>query len=131
MKMTSWNLRENTMAMTAFNWIGRALLALLFILAGVGKITGYDKTLAYMATQGVPGFLLPAVIALELGGGLALLIGWRADIAAVLLAGFSIIAAVVFHRNFADQAQLTLFLKDFAIAGGLLFAVLAQSRTAK
>ena len=65
--MTSWNLRENMMAMTAFNWIGRALLALLFILAGVGKITGYDKTLAYMATQGVPGFLLPAVIALELG----------------------------------------------------------------
>ena len=129
--MTSWNLRENMMAMTAFNWIGRALLALLFILAGVGKITGYDKTLAYMATQGVPGFLLPAVIALELGGGLALLIGWRADIAAVLLAGFSIIAAVVFHRNFADQAQLTLFLKNFAIAGGLLFAVLAQSRTAK
>jgi putative oxidoreductase len=131
MKMTSWNLRENMTALTAADWIGRALLAVLFILAGVGKITGYNNTLAYMAAHGVPGFLLPAVIALELGGGLALLIGWRADIAAFLLAGFTIIAAVVFHINFGDQAQLTLFLKDFAIAGGLLLAVLAQSRKTK
>src|SRR5262245_12703919 len=129
--MASLNLGENTTVLTAINWIGRTLLALLFIVAGVGKITGYNNTLAYMTAFGVPGFLLPAVIALELGGGLALLIGWRADIAAFLLAGFSIIAAVIFHSNFGDRAQLTSFLKDFAIAGGLLLAVLAQSRKTK
>jgi putative oxidoreductase len=100
--------------------VGRALIGVLFVLAGVGKIPGYGATLAYMAAFGVPGFLLPAVIALEIGGGLALITGLYARPAAALLAGFCILAAVVFHRDLADRAQLTLFLKDFAIAGGLL-----------
>jgi putative oxidoreductase len=97
-------------------------------LAGIGKITGYANTLAYMAAYGAPGSLLPVVIALELGGGLTGLIRWCANRAAPLLAGITVIAAVVFHGNSAAQAQLSLFLKDFAIAGGLLLAAIAQSR---
>ncbi|NIP73929.1 MAG: DoxX family protein, partial [Gammaproteobacteria bacterium] len=64
---------------------GRALLALIFIISGLQKLTGYAGTQGYMEAMGVPGALLPLVIVVELGGGLALLIGWQARIAAFLL----------------------------------------------
>ncbi len=100
--------------------VGRVLLAVIFILAGWNKITGYDGTVAYMQSYGLPALLLPFVIVLELGGGLALLAGVLARWAALALALFSIAAAVIFHTNFADQTQMTMFLKNIAIAGGLL-----------
>jgi putative oxidoreductase len=99
---------------------GRFLLSLIFIVSGFGKITGYAGTQAYMESMGVPGALLPAVIALEILGGLAVILGWKTRIAAFLLAGFSLLSAVLFHANFGDQMQSIMFMKNLAIAGGFL-----------
>jgi putative oxidoreductase len=106
----------------------RALIAMLFILAGVAKILGPTPFLEHMAAYRVPGFFLPLVIALEIGAGVALLIGWRITWAAGALALFCIIAAVVFHLDFANRAERTLFFKDLAIAGGLLALALNAMR---
>lgn len=100
--------------------VARVLISAIFISAGYQKIIGYDGTLQYMASQGVPGFMLPAVIALELGGGLAILFGLFSRWAALGLAIFSVIAALIFHSNFADQGQTVNFMKNLAMAGGLL-----------
>jgi putative oxidoreductase len=102
---------------------GRILLASLFVLSGVSKLGAYAGTAAYMASLGVPGALLPLVIATELLGGLAIAFGWKTRITAFLLAGFTLIAAVVFHNNFADQIQMIMFLKNVSIAGGFLALV--------
>lgn len=99
---------------------GRALVALLFILGGLAKALGPQPFLEHMAAFGVPTFLLPAVIVLEIGAGIAVLIGWRLREAAGALAGFCLVAAVIFHHDFANKAERTLFFKDLAIAGGLL-----------
>jgi putative oxidoreductase len=100
--------------------VGRALVALLFILAGLAKALGPQPFLEHMAAFGVPSVLLPAVIVLEIGAGLAVLFGWRLREAAAALAGFSLLTAVIFHHDFANKAERTLFFKDLAIAGGLL-----------
>lgn len=100
--------------------VARILLAHIFILAGMNKIMGYAGTQGYMEMMGVPGMLLPLVIILELGGGLALVAGWQARWAAYALAGFSVISALIFHNNLADQVQMIMFMKNLAIAGGLL-----------
>ena len=73
-----------------------------------------------MESQGVPGALLPLVIALELGGGLAVLVGFRTRWASLALAGFTIVAAVLFHGASNDPMQAIMFWKNFAIAGGFL-----------
>jgi putative oxidoreductase len=99
---------------------GRALLSFIFISAGVSKIADYAATQGYMEGMGVPGGLLPLVIALELGAGTAVLLGWGARLGALALAGFSVAAAVLFHGDLADQLQSILFTKNLAIAGGLL-----------
>jgi putative oxidoreductase len=101
---------------------GRILIAALFLITGFGKIAGYAGTQAYMASQGVPGALLPLVIALELGGGLAIVAGYRTRIVAFVLAGFSIVAALIFHTS-GDQTQQLMLMKNFAIAGGFLLLV--------
>ena len=100
--------------------IGRLLMAQIFLIAGLGKIGNYAGTQAYMDAMGVPGMLLPLVILLEVGGGLALLLGWQTRWAVWALAGFSVIAAAIFHSNFGDQMQMIMFMKNLAIAGGLL-----------
>ena len=99
---------------------GRILLALMFLLAGISKITGYAGTAGYMASAGVPGALLPLVIALEVGGALVIIVGFQTRLVALALAGFSVVAAALFHSNFADQMQMTLFLKNVSVAGGFL-----------
>lgn len=99
---------------------GRILLALMFLLAGISKITGYAGTAGYMASAGVPGALLPLVIALEVGGALAIIVGFQTRLVALALAGFSVVAAALFHSNFADQMQMVMFLKNVAVAGGFL-----------
>lgn len=99
---------------------GRILLAAIFVPAGLNKIMQYEGTQAYMAAHGVPGALLPLVIALEVLGGLAVLVGWQTRVAAIALAVFSLAAAVLFHADFGDQTQMTMFLKNLAIAGGFL-----------
>ncbi len=107
--------------------VGRVLLALIFIVAGAQKITGYAGTQGYMEMMGVPGALLPLVILTELGGGIALLLGWQARIVAFLLAGFSILSGLIFHyfpslgmEGMEAQAQMISFMKNLSIAGGML-----------
>ncbi len=73
-----------------------------------------------MAAHHIPGVLLPLVIALELGAGLALLIGWQLSFAAGALALFCLATAFGFHIDLADKAERTLFFKDLALAGGLM-----------
>ena len=102
---------------------GRILLASLFLLAGLQKIGGYEGTLAYMASQGVPGFTLPIVIGLEVLGALAVIVGWHTRLVAFLLAGFSLVSAVLFHFQPDDAMQMTMLLKNVSIAGGFLLLV--------
>ncbi|KAF0191490.1 MAG: putative oxidoreductase [Gammaproteobacteria bacterium] len=99
---------------------GRVLLAHLFLLAGISKIGAYAGTQGYMESMGAPGALLPLVILTEVGGALALIVGWQTRWAAIALAGFSILSALMFHTNFSDQIQMIMFMKNGAIAGGLL-----------
>src|SRR5215471_15864709 len=100
--------------------VGRALIAMLFILAGVAKAIGPQPFLQHMAAFGVPSFLLPAVVVLEVGAGAALLLGWRLRDAAGALGIFCLLTALVFHHDLADKAERTLFFKDVALAGALL-----------
>lgn len=100
--------------------LARVLLSSLFLVAGLSKIGQYAGTQAYMASVGLPGSLLPLVILLEAGGALALIVGFQVRWVALALALFSIVSALLFHFNFADQIQSLMFLKNFSIAGGLL-----------
>jgi putative oxidoreductase len=107
--------------------IGRALLAIVFIPAGYSKIGGFAATAGYMASQGLPfvDLLLALTIALELGGGILLLVGWKARWIALALAGFTLLAAAVFHNYWAmpeaeQTMQQIMFMKNVGIAGGLL-----------
>jgi len=116
----------NTFFNKSATWIvplGRILIALIFIVTGFGKIGGYEATQGYMAAMGVPGELLPLVIALEIGGGILLVLGLFTRYVALALAGFSIVSAMLFHGNIADQTQQIMLMKNFAIAGGFLFLV--------
>jgi len=99
---------------------GRVGLSLIFIISGWGKIAAYAGTQQYMASAGLPGDLLPLVIVLELGGGLAILTGAFARWIALALAAFSLASAVVFHAHFDDAAQANNFWKNVAMAGGFL-----------
>lgn len=103
-----------------FSPVARILMAQIFLMAGLSKMGQYAGTQAYMDSMGVPGMLLPLVIMLEVGGALALIVGWQTRWAAIALAGFSAVSAVIFHANFADQVQMIMFMKNWAIAGGLL-----------
>jgi putative oxidoreductase len=103
-----------------FSLLGRIGLSLIFIISGWGKLAGYAATQGYMESMGVPGMLLPLVIALELGGGLAILAGLYTRWIAIALALFSIVAALIFHSNLGDPMQAILFWKNFALAGGFL-----------
>jgi putative oxidoreductase len=102
---------------------GRVFLAAIFLISGLGKIGAYAGMAAYMDSMGVPGALLPLVIATEVLGGVAIIIGWKTRIVAFLLAGFTLLSGVIFHSNFADQIQTVMFLKNIAIAGGFLLLV--------
>ena len=102
---------------------GRVLIATIFVISGFGKIGAYEATQGYMNAMGVPGMLLPLVIAFEITAGLAVIVGWRTQIAAFLLAGFCLVSAVLFHGDLSDQMQSILFWKNVAIAGGFLLLV--------
>ena len=103
--------------------IGRILISAIFLMAGISKISNYAGTQGYMESVGVPAALLPLVIALEILGAIAIIIGFKTRFAAFLLAGFSIMSALLFHNNMADQMQSILFMKNFAMAGGFMFLV--------
>lgn len=73
-----------------------------------------------MDAMGVPGMLLPLVIVLEVGGGLAIMAGWQTKLVSIALAAFTVVAAAIFHNNFSDQMQMIMFMKNIAIAGGFI-----------
>jgi putative oxidoreductase len=106
----------------AVPFVGRILVAAIFILSGLGKIAAPAATQGYIAAMGLPAPLLAYIgaIAIELGGGLLLLAGYRTRLIAAALALFSIVTAFIFHHALADQNQMIHFLKNFAMAGGLL-----------
>jgi putative oxidoreductase len=110
--------------------IARILLAQIFIVSGIGKIAAFAGTAAFMAGAGLPftPVLLTLTIALELGGGILLVLGWQARWIAVAFFGFTFLAAVIFHPFWnSDPAsalnQLNNFMKNLAIMGGMLYVV--------
>jgi putative oxidoreductase len=107
--------------------VARVLIALMFVIAGFGKLTGLEGTAGYIASKGLPLPWLMALAAgvLELVAGLALALGYRARVAALALALFTLVATVLFHNYWAapaDQAyvQQLMFMKNLAAIGGLL-----------
>ncbi len=99
---------------------GRILLGQMFLLAGINKMAAFGGTQAYMESMGVPGMLLIPVILLEVAGGLAVILGWQTRWASLALAGFTLIAAFIFHYDPANQMQMILFTKNLSITGGLI-----------
>lgn len=116
----------------ALNLLGRLMLVALFLPAGLSKLSAFEGTVGYIDSVGLP---LPAVAAalavvIEVGGSLALLLGFQTRIAAAVLAVFTLVASVFFHAFWAaapEQAfvQQLLFFKNIAVTGGLL--ILATS----
>lgn len=114
--------------------VGRILIAPLFLVSGFHKITGFSAVTGTMAKAGMPfpEVLLVGAIVLELGGGLMLLLGWHARWGALLLALFTVVATLMFHRFWALEAaqyrgQLNHFMKNLAILGGLCYVMAAGS----
>ena len=106
---------------------GRILLALMFVLAGFSKIAGFAGTVGYMQSKGMPAAELLAglTILLEIGGGLALMFGFMTRWAALALAGFTVIASLIFHNFWAvpeaqQMVQNLMFMKNLSVIGGLL-----------
>ncbi|MBX3717440.1 MAG: DoxX family protein [Burkholderiales bacterium] len=104
---------------------GRVGLGLLFVVSGFGKITGFAGTAGYMASKGMPmaEVLLVGAIAIELVGGLMLLAGFKARWAALAIAAFLVPTTLIFHSPVGPeaQAQMTQFLKNLSILGGMLY----------
>ena len=117
----------NTTVQDTAALIGRILLALIFIISGFGKITGYAGTAGYMASKGLPmvAILLPLTILVELGGGLLIALGWKARWAAAVIFLFIIPVTLVFHNPVGldaaqAQQQMINLLKNVSIMGGML-----------
>jgi putative oxidoreductase len=106
---------------------GRVMLSAMYVMGGYNKLMGFGSggTQKYMESQGVPGMLLPLVIATELGFGLMILFGFKTRIAAFMLAGFTLIAGLLFHYKPADPMQMIMFMKNIAITGGFLALMVA------
>jgi putative oxidoreductase len=105
--------------------IARILLVAIFLWSGVNKILHPAETQAYMAAFGMPltWFFLPAAIALELLGGLSVLLGIYPRLGAAALAFFTLITGFIFHSNFTDPLEQIMFMKNLAMVGGLLLVV--------
>jgi putative oxidoreductase len=113
------NGRNETLAAAA-DLIGRVLLVSLFLIEGVAKLQAYGLATRYAEAFGVPALLLPGAIAVELGCGLLVLLGWHTRLAALALAVFCVAIAVIFHTKFGDRNQALHFSKDIALAGAFL-----------
>jgi putative oxidoreductase len=103
-------------------FVGRLLLGAPFLMSGLGKLAAHSATVGFIASAGLPVAPLAFIVsvATEAGGGMLLLAGYRVRFASLALAIFSLVTAVFFHRNFADQNQMIHFLKNVMMAGGLL-----------
>ncbi|WP_207272167.1 DoxX family protein, partial [Pseudomonas sp. GW460-12-10-14-TSB1] len=105
--------------------IGRVLLSAIFILSGFSKVAAPAAMVGYIQSVGLPfpQLALGIAIAVELGGGLLLIAGYRTRLVALGLAVFSVATALAFHNNLGDQNQFIHFFKNIAMAGGLLQVV--------
>ncbi|MDG2473812.1 MAG: DoxX family protein [Paracoccaceae bacterium] len=103
--------------------VGRFLLAFIFFMSGISKITSYQNTAAWMESERLPGLFSLIVIPLEVLGGIAIIVGWNTRIVTSLLAGFCLLSGILFHGNFSDQGQMAMFMKNLAIAGGFLLLI--------
>ena len=103
----------------------RALMALIFLISGVGKLSAVVGTQGYMEAHGVPGILIWPAAALEIGGGILLIVGLWVQPLSLVLAGWCLLTAAIFHTAFADPTQVVMFLKNLTMAGG--FLLLAKS----
>lgn len=110
----STSLQSTTLA------IARTLMVVVFLLSGLSKIGSMDAIAAYMEMMGVPSLLLWPTIAFEIGSAALITLGFHTRITAVILAGFSLVTAIVFHHQFSDQTQLIMFLKNISMTGGFL-----------
>ena len=108
--------------------IARILISTLFFLNGIFKINNYEETVGWMESFGLPGILIIPAIILEVLAPILIIIGYKTKIAAAALSIFCFATAIIFHNNFADQMQLTAFLKNIALAGGFLFLVVNGSK---
>lgn len=100
--------------------LGRILLGLLFVLEAFAKLWSYEEAQSYMTAFGVPPVLLPAAVALELGAGAMIILGWQTRLAAIALAVFCAVLALIFHTDFSNTNEVVHFQKDFALAGAFL-----------
>lgn len=107
--------------------VGRILLAQIFIASGLNKISGWEQTAGYMASKDMPmvSLFLFVAIVLEVGGGISILLGFKAKIGAIALAIFLIPVSLIFHNFWAlegmnQQIQMVMFMKNLAIMGGLI-----------
>jgi putative oxidoreductase len=103
-------------------FVGRLLIGVPFAMSGLSKLAAYGPTTAMIDAAGLPlpPLAFAVAVAVELGGGLLLILGYRVRVAALVLAAFALATAVSFHSNFADQNQMIHFLKNVMMAGGLL-----------
>ncbi len=101
---------------------GRLLLAVMFIFSGLGKLMAPEATQGYIASVGLPLPLLSYLlaVAVEVGGGILLVIGYQTRIVSLVIAAFTLATALIFHNDFTDQNQMIHFLKNISIVGGLL-----------
>ena len=111
--------------------IGRILLSVVFIMAGLSKFGSIEGTAGYISSVGLPAGVALAWLAaiFETLAGIAILIGFQTRIAAWLLAAFCVFTAVVFHYAPADQMQMTMFMKNITIAGAFLILSVAGPGT--
>lgn len=126
MTVSAIESRGSSSALTSYvPAIGRLLIAVIFLLSGIGKVFAPGGTQAYIAAAGLPLPLLAFLVAVvvEVGGGVLLVLGYQTRAVAAVLTVFTIAAALGFHNNFAEQNQMIHFLKNIAISGGLLQVV--------
>ena len=103
-------------------FVGRLMIGLPFAMSGLSKLGAYNATIGMITAAGLPfpPLAFAVAVAIEFGGGLLLVAGYRARYVAAALAVFSLATAISFHSNFADQNQMIHFLKNVMMAGGLL-----------
>jgi putative oxidoreductase len=139
LKLSAWIIRNSyiaitlkEMAMTNLNSslhvVARVFLGLLFLVAGLGKLGNVDGFAGYMASGGIPAFLAWPAVLFEILAGAAIIAGFQTRLAALALAAFCVVTAVLYHFVPADQMQITQFFKKLGLAGGYLLLAQCKER---
>lgn len=116
------NLVHKPKVFAVLSVLMRAMISVIFVLSGTGKLFQYSNNAIYMQSQGISPNLLPLAILVELGCGLMVLLGFQTRIAAFLLFGFTVVTAILFHTG-SDMNSQIMFMKNISMAGGLLALV--------